>query len=247
MDDSIEISLRAPRDVTLRLLIEVGIVNRAGLESAKTPEERTTANGDRFDLLAWLMNAGADAQMTPFELELFNEPIGGIDEGDVRELAFSMESAAMLAWSLNLFATDLGLPSIGNGGALLAALPGPGDDLSPFLHTAHLRDLEEIAEAREMAELWWWRFDAEVDRELLSKSEQEELDDTILVTTSEAMTAGYLREEVDGDFAINGVKVRDLDEESLDDFWWGTQRRAKALNWLCGYGTTWDDAPVFID
>ena len=39
----------------------------------------------------------------------------------------------------------------------------------------------------------------------------------------------------------------DLDEETLDDYWWSTQRRAKALNWLCGYGTTWDDAPVFIE
>jgi len=247
MDDSIEINLRAPRDVALRLLIEVGIVNRAGLESAKTQEERTTANEDRFDLFAWLIDAGANVQMTPFEQALFKEPVGGVDEGDVRELSFSMESAAMLAWSLGIVAIDLGLPSIGDGGALLAALPGPGDDVSPFLSTAQLRDLEEIAEAREMAEIWWWRFDAEVDREMLSQSERKELEDAILVTTEEAMTAGYLREEVDGDFAIDGVKVRDLDEEARDDFWWATRHRAKALNWLCGYGATWDEAPTFIE
>ncbi len=247
MDDSIEINLRAPRDVALRLLIEVGVINRAGLESSKTKDERVTANEDRFDLLAWLMSSGAEAQMTPFEQALFNEPIGGIDESDVRELAFSLESAALLAWSLNLFTTDPGLPSNGDGGALLAALPGPGDDVGPFLQTAQLRSLEEIAEAREIAEIWWWRIDAEVDRDMLSQSERKDLDDTILITTEEAMTAGYLREVVDGDFAINGVKVRDLDEEALDDYWWSTQRRAKALNWLCGYGTTWDDAPVFIE
>ena len=247
MDDSLEINLRSPRDVALRLLIEIGIVNRAGLESANSPDEHATANEDRFDLYAWLINAGADAQMTPFEQVLFKEPVGSVDEGDVRELSFSMESAAMLAWSLRIVAIDLGLPAISDGGALLAALPGPGDDVSGFLNNAQLRDLEEIAEAREITEIWWWRFDAEVDREILSQSEREELDDTILVTTEEAMTAGYLQEAVGGDFAIDGAKVRDLDEETLDDYWWSTQRRAKALNWLCGYGTTWDDVPTFID
>jgi hypothetical protein len=247
VDDSIDINLRAPRDVALRLLIEIGIVNRAGLEAAKTKEQRATANEDRFDLLAWLIDAGADALMTPFEQALFKESVGKIDKCDVRELAFAMESAAILAWSLGQFEVDPGLPSIRDGGALLAALPGPGDDVGTFLSTAHLRELEEIAEAREIAEIWWWRFDSEVDREMLSPAERKELDDTILVTSDEAMTAGYLREEVNGDFAIDGVKVRDLDEESLDDYWWITQRRAKALNWLCGYGATWDDAPVFVE
>ena len=247
MDDSIEINLRTPRDVALRLLIEIGIVNRAGLEAAATIAERATANEDRFDLFTWLVDTGADAQMTPFEQALFKEPVGGIDEGDVRELVFAMESAAILAWSLSQFDIDPGVPAIRNGGALLAALPGPGDDVGPFLTTAQLRDLEEIAEAREISEIWWWRFDSEVDRDMLSPTERKELDDTILVTTDEAMTAGYLREEVDGDFAIDSVKVRDLDEETLDDFWWISQRRAKALNWLCGYGTSWDDAPVFVE
>src|SRR3954465_5206267 len=121
MDDSIEINLRAPRDVALRLMIEIGIINRAGLESANTKEDRAAANEERFDLLAWLMSAGADVQMTPFEQTLFNDPVGGIYESDLRELAFSMESTAMLAWSLNLFTIDPGLPSIGDGGALLAA------------------------------------------------------------------------------------------------------------------------------
>jgi hypothetical protein len=247
MDDSIEINLRTPRDVALRLLIEIGVVNRAGLEAAKTKEQRATANEDRFDLHTWLIDAGADAQMTPFEQALFKEPVGGIDGGDIRELAFAMESAAILAWSLGQFDVDPGLPSIRDGGALLTAIPGPGDDVGTFLNTAHLRELEEIAEAREIAEIWWWRFDAEVDRDMLSLAERKELDDTILITTEEAMTAGYLREEIDGDFAINGVKVRDLDEETLDDYWWITQRRAKALNWLCGYGASWDDAPVFVE
>src|SRR3954451_15126149 len=104
--------------------------------------------------------------MTPFELALFKEPVGGVDEGDIRELAFAMESAAMLSWSRNLYAIDLGLPTIGDGGALLAALPGPGDDVTAFLNSAQLRDLEEIAEAREITEIWWWRFDTEVDREM---------------------------------------------------------------------------------
>ena len=126
-------------------------------------------------------------------------------------------------------------------------MPGPGDAVGAFVNDAKLRSIDEIAEAREIAEIWCWRIDAGIDRDTMSPAEKRELDETVLVTADEAMTAGYLHETIDGDFARNGKKVRDLDEETLDELWWITQRKAKTLNWLCGYGESWEDAPTFIE
>lgn len=246
MDDTLEINLRAPRDAALRLLIEIGIVNRAGLESAaKSGYEM--ADEERFDLYAWLIDAGAEPLMSHFERGIFNETVGELGEEDVRELSFSLETAGLLAWALGRVEADAGTPVRVNGGALLASLPGPGDVVGAFLNDAKLRSLETIAEAREIAEIWCWRIDAGIDRDTMSPSEKRELDETVLVTADEAMTAGYLHETIEGDFALNGKRVRDLDEETMDELWWITQRKAKTLNWLCGYGESWEDAPTFIE
>lgn len=246
MDDTLEINLRAPRDAALRLLIEIGIVNRAGLESAAKSDD-AKAEEDRFDLYAWLVDAGAEPLMSHYEQEVFKEKVGEIVDEDVRELSFSLETAGLLAWALGLAEADAGTPIRVNGGALLAALPGPGDAVGAFLNDAKLRSLEEIAEAREIAEVWCWRIDAGIDRDMMSPAEKRELDETVLVTADEAMSAGYLHETIDGDFALNGKKVGDLDEETQDELWWITKRNAKTLNWLCGYGDSWEDAPTFIE
>ena len=246
MDDTLEINLRAPRDAALRLLIEIGIVNRAGLESA-AKSGYAKADEERFDLYAWLVDAGAEPLMSNYEQSVFKEQVGEIVDEDVRELSFSLETAGLLAWALGKIEADAGTPIRVNGGALLASLPGPGDAVGAFVNDAKLRSIDEIAEAREIAEIWCWRIDAGIDRDTMSPAEKRELDETVLVTADEAMTAGYLHETIDGDFARNGKKVRDLDEETLDELWWITQRKAKTLNWLCGYGESWEDAPTFIE
>src|SRR6478609_45557 len=219
MDDTLEINLRAPRDAALRLLIEIGIVNRAGLEATAQSDD-AKADEERFDLYAWLVDAGAEPLMSHFEQGIFNERVGELVDEDVRELSFSLETAGLLAWALGRIEADAGTPVRVNGGALLASLPGPGDAVGAFVNDAKLRSLEEIAEAREIAEIWCWRIDAGIDRDTLSPTEKRELDETVLVTADEAMTAGYLHETIDGDFALNGKKVRDLDEETMDELWW---------------------------
>ena len=72
MDDTLEINLRAPRDAALRLLIEIGIVNRAGLEATAQSDD-AKADEERFDLYAWLVDAGAEPLMSHFEQGIFNE------------------------------------------------------------------------------------------------------------------------------------------------------------------------------
>lgn len=62
MDDSIEINLRPRRQIAHRLLIQVALTNRAGLESL----DRYTAEDEeaRFDLVAWLIDARAVDELT---------------------------------------------------------------------------------------------------------------------------------------------------------------------------------------
>jgi hypothetical protein len=243
--DSIDINLRPRRQIAHRLLIQIALTNRAGIESLDryTPEDEEA----RFDLIAWLIDARAVDELTRFERGLLEAPLGALSPNEIDRLAFSLEAAHPLAWSLSLIESAPVPPEPIDGGAILASVPAPDDGTGSFLNALTLRSLEEIAAHREAAEIWLWRLEIERERRSANAHERREAEQVIAETAREAVDAGLLERTTANDFPLFGQAVRELSSDQLDFASLIAQTRLTAFNWICGYGASWDDVPLEIE
>ena len=246
MDEGIEIELRPRRQIVDRLLSLIALANRLGLESQSHFERED--HEARFDLIAWLIDARAIDELSNFERGVLEAPLGVLSDGERDRLIFSLESALPLAWALNLVQRSPSRPDPIDGGELLPALPEPGQDVGGFRQGGDVVSEEVAAAEREMAEIWLWRLSVEQDRREEEQTGSMETLEIIYETIDEALEAGYeLAIAVDGDFALNGTSVRELRPDQIDFAAMVGEARLHALNWLCGYGASWDDVPLEID
>jgi hypothetical protein len=237
--------LRPRRQIAHRLLIQVALTNRAGLESL----DRYTQEDDeaRFDLIAWLIDARAIDELTRAERTLLEAPLGALGQRTLDDLAFSLDAAHPLAWSLELIEAAPTPPEPIDGGAILAAVPAPDDDTAQFLDSAQLRPLDVVADHREAAEIWLWRLGIEPERRDASAFDRREIEQVVAETAQEAEEAGLIEAIDRGDFLLFGQPVRDLSIDQLDFAALIAEMRLKAFNWICGYGASWEDVPLEIE
>lgn len=238
-DDFIEIELRPPRLVAERALILANVTRRGLLDLVEDDLEQ--AESDRFELFAWSMMHFAGA----LELEeeaLLREPAGGLAEDEIAACLDAGESLAMLVWCLS--PTQAPLPEPDEPAPisdLLHALPGPWDDPAPYLSGPSLRSEEQIAVARERAEVWLWRSSIENASQQGRATAQ-----AIAEVACEAATSGLI-DRADDDLAIAGVPFAQLGEDRQATIVAVSTARLHALNWVCGFGGSWEETPLDID
>lgn len=244
-DDEIEIELRPPRDVADRLLVLSAICRRAFLENERG-DLGEDPEAERFDLVAWLRDEGLDRLATPAERALLDTRVGTLDPKAAATASWQTEALASLGWALALVdaAPDYDAPA--DPAALLALLPAPWERSAPFRQRASLRDEATIATERERAELWHWRAGAS---EALASARGADRQD-ILVAIDEVAEASrraeLLPSLVGGDFPARGRPFRDLEPDALAEIGTVAEERLRALNWLCGFGSGWDDIPLDV-
>lgn len=260
-DLEIEIRLRAPRQVAARLLVLAAVCRRAFLErepgalgrgeddadeddeADPNPEDAET---ERFDLTAWLRQARLDRAATPAERDLLHTRVGHLSPEDVTAATWQGEALAVLAWAAALLPERPNDPLPADPAAALAALPAPWDDVHPFVSGLTLRPEEEIAAAREQAELWFWRIGVEGIYRQAAPEERAELRVVIREVARDALHAGLLPALAGDDFPVRGRPLAKLSAPDLDRATAAAEMRLRALNWLCGFGRSWDDAPIEV-
>ena len=62
---------------------------------------------------------------------------------------------------------------------------------------------------------------------------------------AEAAAAGLLGAP-GGDFVIGGRDLSSFNDDDLSKLAATTEERLRALNWLCGFGASWDDVPLDV-
>lgn len=242
-DNTIDIELRSPDDIARRLVVLTSLVRRAALEGSDPTAGEQDAferETDRFELYSWTMKELHDV-VTSSELSLLQAPAGSLIQNDIDQCLACVIPAQALRWSLG--AIDRLNPSDAPEGlveALLAWSPGPWDELSRFGRTLGLRDEESIATERERWELWHWR----ATLEPADIDPHESLDDVVSVVTDEARSAGLV-ESAKGDFAVAGQPFRALPDEQRTHIAELAEGYLIALNWVCGFGDSWDDTPIY--
>ena len=118
---------------------------------------------------------------------------------------------------------------------------------SVTLDGAALRDIAEIEQARDIARLWHWRartsaLQAEGGAGLPDR--WQSFDQLIAATAMRGHEQGLLPLPLRGDFPAYGKVYRELSEDERGEAESIAWERHRALNWLCGLGSAWDDVPT---
>ena len=126
----------------------------------------------------------------------------------------------------------------------------PDEVAAAALEDAALRDGEEIELERETARLWHWRArtselqEGDDDEPVELPEQYTTFDQLIAATAMRAFERGILPAPTRGDFGAYGKVYRHLSPEQHAEAESIAAERHHALNWLCGYGSSWDDVPL---
>jgi hypothetical protein len=243
-EDDIDIEIRSSVEVRTRILILGAILRRLAIESAPL-DGQTESIADAFDEREWLREQGLSRDLTPAEAALLDNSIGSIPAEAIVETSWQGEAFATLCWAIR----TLDMPPVGivfDPGPVIDNVPRPWDDVHGWLDDPTIATEAEVVREREIAEIWYWRVRTEVLRRSSSPAEGQEYEDAIQDVAFEALDAGLIPTLHERDFPVKGGSIRELSENEIDELVAITSQRLRALNWLCGFGASWDDVPLDV-
>ncbi len=243
-DDSLDITLRDPEEAAGRSIVLAALCHRVFLELDAEQMDGSESDEDRFDLLAWLHDEDLSDHLSAEEHTIFRAPVGSLDPGDTLTATWSAEALAPLCWALGLVPTLPDPDRPANVEASLDLLCSPNSATRSWRENAAIRDEDAIAEAREAAELWAWRATVQEMLDTVALEERDELLAAIRDTAHEGASSGLLPPPIDDDFPVLGGPYATADDhETLAII---AEWRLRALNWLCGFGDSWDTVPLDV-
>ncbi|HEY7031246.1 MAG TPA: DUF4272 domain-containing protein [Thermomicrobiales bacterium] len=247
-DQEIEINLRPPSEVARRLIALAALCRRAFLESPSGSAELDEApDAEAFDLVTWLDEHDLARDLTKEERRLLDTPVGALSRDEMRAGTWNAEALLALGWAGGLLPARLDPIAPGDPQPVLGSVPSPWSSPAAWIESFDLRSEEEIAGERERAEVWLWRAEIEDERRHLSGRRLAELETDIRDVVRESVESGILRRGAHDDFPVEGRPFRTLQEDRVDLIATIAAVRLHALNWLCGFGSSWDDVPLAVD
>jgi hypothetical protein len=243
-EDEIDVELRSSVEVRTRVLILAAVLRRLALEGVAR-EGDSESLADAFDEREWLREQCLLQDLTPREAALLDSPLGSVAPEAILETSWQGEALVALGWAIR--AHDM--PPTGtffNLRSVIESVPRPWDDIQHWLGDPAIVSEEEAVREREVAEIWHWRVTAEGLRRGSSTADRQDYDDAIRDVAVEASAAGLVPALHEGDFTLGGRSIKELSANHLDELVALTTQRVRALNWLCGFGASWDDVPIDV-
>lgn len=246
-EQEIDISLRSPEEVGARIVVLGALCRRLFLDDPAAVEAlEEDPETERWDLNAWLDERGLSAVVTPEERRLLERPVGRLTPEERVKGPWLGEALMALAWAASLVDALPPPAEPADVAPLLALIPAPWDELRSFIDRLRLRSEEEIAFERERAEVWAWRAGIEMERRTAQGQAARELQAVIEEVVHEAVASGVLPPATPTDFPVDHFPFSALPTEQVEQVALIASARLHALNWLCGFGETWDSVPLEI-
>lgn len=243
-DDELDIELRSPADVSARCIILASLIRRLSIESLANEQRDDELAGEAFDLPAWLQSENLWDRVGETEAAFLEQPLGSLSDDQLATIAWQAEGLASLGWSLGLAE----LPPIGELShveTVLKVTPSPWGKTSPWIGNAVLQPEADIARERDLAELIEWRVSVESPFRAASGQVRAEYSEAIADVASEAKDAG-LADVSEDDLVFAGTPLVTLNDDGLERLIALAEERLRALNWVCGFGDSWDSVPLDI-
>jgi Domain of unknown function (DUF4272) len=241
-EDEIDVELRTPAEARARILILAAVLRRLALEEAFL-DAAGELLGEAFDERAWLQDQGLAGDLTPRESVLLDSPVGSSTPEEIAHFSWQGEAMVALAWAVGVAdrppvdATSDPLP-------VMDLVPRPWDTIQRWMSDPAIVSESDAVRERELAEIWHWRATTELLLREASAADRREYEAAIREVAAEALDAGIVPALREGDFLVRGRSMKDLTDGEVDELVAVTGQRLRALNWLCGFGDSWDDVPL---
>lgn len=234
MDDELDIQPWPVLELIGRAVALTSVARR-GLLEVDEDLDVFSKETDRFELSTWARTELTN-WITDAEMQVLNTPIGDLNDQQMLLADEALYAAGAVAWSLRAVPDDY-MPVPGTDAFMTAVLewaPTPWDKVRSLQKRVRLRSDQDLADERERMELWYWRGSEDISAEDLAEVVAE-------------VQASDLMPVADGDLAVaDGTAFESLPEEDQDEIVWIAEQRLRALNWVCGFGDTWETAPLDI-
>jgi hypothetical protein len=242
--DEIDVELRTPIEIRTRIVILSAILRRLALEDAALDEEGDPL-ADAFDEREWLREQGLASQLTARETALLDSPLGSIATELTIEASWQGEALVALAWAIDA----MPLPPVdatSDPRPIMELVPRPWDAIKAWVGEPVIVAESDAVRERELAEIWHWRATTELLRREASPADRRDFEAAIREVAAEALSAGIAPALNDGDFPVRGRSIKESTDTELDELIAATGHRLRALNWLCGFGDSWDEVPLDV-
>ncbi len=240
----IDIELRTPDEIRARILTLSAILRRLALE---TPPQDGKGDplADAFDEREWLRDLGLQHQVTAREATLLDSPIGAIAAEAIPEVSWHGEALVALAWAVGI--RDMPrVDAASDPDPIMDHVPRPWDVIDAWMSESAIVSESDAARHREFAEIWHWRAATEVLLREASATDRRDYMVAIAEVAAEALAAGIVPALRGRDFPVRGRSFNELSDTEVDELVAVTGQRLRALNWLCGFGKSWDDVPLDV-
>jgi hypothetical protein len=242
--DEIDVELRSAVEIRTRILILASVLRRLALEAAP-PDGDGEPIAEAFDEREWLREHGLAFELTPREAALLDSPLGSIAPEATIEASWQGEALVVLGWAIG--AGDApSVNGISDPRPVIDIVPRPWDAIQDWLSEPGTVSESEVVRHREVAEIWHWRMTTEVLRRSGSAADSQDFEEAIRDVAAEALDVGLVPSLRDGDLSVRGRRIKELSGDDIEELVAVTGQRLHALNWLCGFGNSWDDVPLDI-
>lgn len=242
--DEIDVELRTLEEVRARILILSAMLRRLALENISSNEEGDSV-ADAFDEREWLRDQGLARQLTAREAAFLESPVGSIAPEVTREVSWQGEALVALAWAIRASDTPP-IDATSDPRTIMDLVPRPWDATKAWMSDPTFVSEVEALRQRELAEIWHWRATTELLRREAFPADRRDYEAAIAEVAAEARTAGFLPALQDSDFPVRGRGIKEISDTEVDELVAVTGQRLRALNWLCGFGSSWDNVPLDV-
>ncbi len=229
MEDIEEDDLSPPQGdrVAARAVVLAAVVCRGLIENEREANEQG-AEDLRKRLLPWLDSTGASGELEPAESALLTTPAGALDRRASINATWRSEGLVVLAWALQIAALPQ-VYAICEPIEITQAMGFLKDREQTPLSSPRLRSADEIR--------YWAHTYLTLHWRLRQFSLQPGTMDFVAFAAACRWTSMNLSElEVqDKDLAIRGVRIDNVDKDTMREVVSITQERRIALDWLLGF------------
>jgi hypothetical protein len=247
-NDFLDIEFRPAEQIARRILVLHAVVQRVLLDgwAGRRDQSDQDPDEDLFDLRASLMVSGADAELTASESAFLSSPEARTPVNEGYDFVWDIEALSAILAATGLIDALPPPPRLSDIRPISPLFDEQDIDIRSLISAMSLPSDETAAMIREVAELWFWRASIERDLRAATGPEREQLRSDIREVALEADDAGLIEVSPAGDFAVEQQAIGEWSDDELAEFELASGARLRALNWLCGFGVSWEDTPIDI-